>query len=31
MLVYGGEDRSNRREPNRIDYERRIVQWFGTI
>jgi len=29
MLVYGGEDHSNRRKPNQIDYQRRIVQWFG--
>ena len=29
MLVYGGEDHSNRRKPNQIDYHRRIVQWFG--
>jgi dienelactone hydrolase len=29
MLVYGGEDHSNRRKPNQLDYQRRIVQWFG--
>jgi dipeptidyl aminopeptidase/acylaminoacyl peptidase len=29
MLVYGGEDHSNRRKPNQIDYQRRIIQWFG--
>jgi dipeptidyl aminopeptidase/acylaminoacyl peptidase len=29
MLVYGGEDHSNRRKPNQIDYHQRIVQWFG--
>jgi dipeptidyl aminopeptidase/acylaminoacyl peptidase len=29
MLVYGGEGHSNRRKPNQLDYERRIVQWFG--
>jgi len=29
MLVYGGEDHSNRRKPNQMDYHRRIVQWFG--
>ena len=29
MLVYGGEDHGNRRKPNQIDYQRRIVQWFG--
>ena len=29
MLVYGGEDHSNRRKPNQLDYHRRIVEWFG--
>jgi dipeptidyl aminopeptidase/acylaminoacyl peptidase len=29
LLVYGGEDHSNRRKPNQMDYHRRIVQWFG--
>ena len=29
MLVYGGEDHSNRRKPNQLDYQRRIVQGFG--
>ena len=29
MLVYGAEDHSNRRKPNQLDYQRRIVQWFG--
>lgn len=29
LLVYGGEDHSNRRKPNQLDYQRRIVQWFG--
>ena len=29
LLVYGGEDHSNRRKPNQVDYHRRIVQWFG--
>jgi dienelactone hydrolase len=29
MLVYGGEDHSNRKKPNQIDYHRRILQWFG--
>jgi dipeptidyl aminopeptidase/acylaminoacyl peptidase len=29
MLVYGGEDHSNRKKANQIDYHRRIVQWFG--
>jgi dipeptidyl aminopeptidase/acylaminoacyl peptidase len=29
MLVYGGEDHSNRKKANQLDYHRRIVQWFG--
>jgi dienelactone hydrolase len=29
LLVYGGEDHSNRRKANQMDYHRRIVQWFG--
>jgi dipeptidyl aminopeptidase/acylaminoacyl peptidase len=29
MLVYGGEDHSNRRKANQLDYHRRIVQWFA--
>jgi dienelactone hydrolase len=29
MLVYAGEDHSNRKKANQIDYHRRIVQWFG--
>jgi Prolyl oligopeptidase family len=29
MLVYGGEDHSNRKKPNQIDYHRRVLQWFG--
>ena len=29
MLVYGGEEHSNRRKPNQLDYHRRILQWFG--
>lgn len=29
MLVYGGEDHSNRKKPNQVDYHRRILQWFG--
>jgi dipeptidyl aminopeptidase/acylaminoacyl peptidase len=29
MLVYGGEDHSNRKKANQIDYHHRIVQWFG--
>lgn len=29
MLVYGGEDHGLRRKPNQMDYQRRILQWFG--
>ena len=29
LLVYGGEDHSNRKKANQLDYHRRIVQWFG--
>ena len=29
MLVYGGEDHGLRRKPNQLDYQRRILQWFG--
>jgi dipeptidyl aminopeptidase/acylaminoacyl peptidase len=29
MLVYGGEDHSNRRKANQLDYHRRVIQWFG--
>jgi len=29
MLVYGGEDHSNRKKANQLDYHQRIVQWFG--
>ena len=29
MLVYGGEDHSNRKKPNQVDYHRRILQWFA--
>ena len=29
MLVYGGEDHGLRRKANQIDYQRRILQWFG--
>jgi dipeptidyl aminopeptidase/acylaminoacyl peptidase len=29
MLAYGGEDHGLRRKPNQIDYQRRILQWFG--
>ncbi len=29
MLVYTGEDHGLRRRPNQLDYQRRILQWFG--
>jgi hypothetical protein len=29
MLVYAGEDHGLRRRPNQLDYQRRILQWFG--
>ena len=29
MLAYGGEDHGLRRKANQIDYQRRILQWFG--
>jgi dipeptidyl aminopeptidase/acylaminoacyl peptidase len=29
MLVYGGEDHGLRRKPNQLDYQQRILQWFG--
>jgi dipeptidyl aminopeptidase/acylaminoacyl peptidase len=29
MLVYAGEDHGLRKKPNQIDYQRRILQWFG--
>ncbi len=29
MLAYGGEDHSLRRKANQIDYQQRILQWFG--
>lgn len=29
MLAYGGEDHGLRRRANQIDYQRRILQWFG--
>ncbi|HSC29185.1 MAG TPA: prolyl oligopeptidase family serine peptidase [Vicinamibacterales bacterium] len=29
MLVYNGEDHGLRRKPNQIDYQQRILQWFG--
>jgi dipeptidyl aminopeptidase/acylaminoacyl peptidase len=29
MLVYNGEDHGLRRRPNQLDYQRRILQWFG--
>ncbi len=29
MLVYPGEDHGLRKKENQIDYQRRILQWFG--
>ena len=29
MLAYGGEDHGLRRKANQIDYQQRILQWFG--
>lgn len=29
MLVYAGENHSNRQEKNQIDYHHRILDWFG--
>jgi dipeptidyl aminopeptidase/acylaminoacyl peptidase len=29
MLAYGGEDHGLRRKANQMDYQRRILQWFG--
>ena len=29
MLVYGGEDHGLRKKANQIDYQKRIVDWFG--
>lgn len=29
MLVYEGENHSLSKEPNQLDYHRRIMQWFG--
>lgn len=29
LLVYPGENHSLRKEPNQLDYHRRIIQWFG--
>jgi dipeptidyl aminopeptidase/acylaminoacyl peptidase len=29
MLAYGGEDHGLRRKANQIDYQKRILQWFG--
>jgi dienelactone hydrolase len=29
LLAYGGEDHGLRKKANQIDYQRRIVQWFG--
>ena len=30
LLVYPGEGHSNRQRPNQIDYQHRILEWFGT-
>ncbi len=29
MLVYGGEDHGLRQKKNQVDYQRRILEWFG--
>ena len=29
MLVYPGADHGLRREENQVDYQRRILEWFG--
>jgi dipeptidyl aminopeptidase/acylaminoacyl peptidase len=29
LLVYEGEDHGFRKKPNQIDYQRRILEWFG--
>jgi dipeptidyl aminopeptidase/acylaminoacyl peptidase len=29
LLVYPGENHSNRKRANQIDYHRRIIEWFG--
>ncbi|OFW05393.1 MAG: hypothetical protein A3H96_07875 [Acidobacteria bacterium RIFCSPLOWO2_02_FULL_67_36] len=29
LLAYGGEDHGLRKKANQIDYQRRILQWFG--
>lgn len=29
MLAYAGEDHGLRRRPNQLDYQRRILEWFG--
>ena len=29
MLAYGGEDHGLRRKANQVDYQQRILQWFG--
>ena len=29
LLIYPGEDHGLRKKENQIDYERRILQWFG--
>lgn len=30
LLVYPGENHSLRQKPNQIDYQQRILEWFGT-
>ena len=29
MLVYGGEDHGLRQKKNQVDYQHRILEWFG--
>jgi hypothetical protein len=29
MLVYEGENHSLAKQPNQVDYHRRILEWFG--
>ena len=29
MLVYPGENHSLRQKPNQIDYQQRILEWYG--
>jgi dipeptidyl aminopeptidase/acylaminoacyl peptidase len=29
MLVYNGEDHGLRQKKNQVDYQRRILEWFG--